>query len=244
MDQLFGGIDCFRAYDSGFPATWSQSNGRYAKTNTSATSVIQSMKPDVATTASGGNNAALLGFLRSIPIDSMKKYLCLQHEPENPNKNINAAQWRQMQSVWQGLINQVKAEQSRSDLYCTQILMAWTLDPASGRNPEDWYANTDVLGWDPYTLSQVGRVRDYSIGKGKPWLIAEIGTSPPQNYTDSQMAALTTQMYQEWTQDSSHLPLAVTYFENNVGNDYRLSLGTRPLTLAVWKNLCTIGAPS
>ena len=68
--------------------------------------------------------------------------------------------------------------------------MAWSVDPASGRNWRDYYAGDatiDVLGWDAYNLiANKGRydTPDHVFGKsiavsksvGKPYGFAEFGS--------------------------------------------------------------------
>lgn len=242
-DSQFGGLDIFRGFDSGFPSTWASSNGRKI-TDTAATSVVQSMKPNVKQAATGSLNGQMKDFLESIPeVAGRTYYLCLWHEPEdNVEKTFEftAAEWRAMWGHYKNMIAEVRSEQSRTDLFSCQILMAWTLDKKSGRNPENYYAATDVLGWDAYEPAQQQYSIDYSRSKNKPWLIAEYGVHGASSMTDSAYANAMAKDFVTWN-NAATPPIGICYFEATVGDDYRLYNANRTQSRALWRSLCMTG---
>jgi hypothetical protein len=93
-----------------------------------------------------------------------------QHEPEQPSKGIDPAAWVKMQKA-------IIADNPGA--LVAPCLMAWTLDPASGRNPESYYVDTaPLLAFDAYGLSQITLAAKYAAAKAKPWIIAELGIHP------------------------------------------------------------------
>lgn len=242
VDSMFGGLDVYRAFDSGFPATWSASNGSDVD-DTAANIVIHSMKPNVASAANGSLNTALHTFVASIPDDGKTHYLCLWHEPEDnvEEQLYTAAQWRQMWTNYKSIIATVRTEQSRTDLFSMQILMTWSLDPKSGRNAEDYYAATDVLGWDSYTPEHLAMAERYSRSKGKSYWMCEYALHDPQSYTDSAYANGLARDFASWS-SFTQPPMGVCYFEATVGGDYRLANSNRVQSRAVWASLCSTGA--
>lgn len=78
-------------------------------------------------------------------------WFTMHHEPENDNGK--AADWRGMQVRIRDRMNALKAQGRPMDnIAFIPILMVWTYDSASGRNPEDWWVDGiwDAFGVDPY----------------------------------------------------------------------------------------------
>lgn len=242
QDSIFGGINVLRAFDGAFPATWSQTNtARFAPRNIP---VIHSFKPGIPSTASGNNDEQLRTYLRSIPLDR-DIYDTIQHEPEDNSEDgaYTPAQWRQAIYKLLEITAEIRQERGGMPRYrvCT-ILMSHTLT-SNKRNPADWYVpEVDVLGFDTYNRANLTALRDYSISKGKPWMVCEIGCKPVANYNDAQYADELEAMRQIWTGGSTQ-PVAVCYFQANVGDNYVITPETRPISVAYWRSLCTTGGP-
>lgn len=144
LESTIGPLMVYRSYDSGFPATWSQGSGSWVPDRVVS---WHSLKPSVPNTASGSLDTQLTTWVQSIPA-THQCMLTFQHEPENPTKNIDPGQFRQAFGRFYDI---VKA--NRPDILVGPIYMSWTFDPASGRNPMDWWpgdTKADFIGVDTY----------------------------------------------------------------------------------------------
>lgn len=139
-----GQLHVYRTFDTGFPATWQQGNASWHPDRVVS---WHSIKPDVGQTANGTLDTALETWVGSIPT-THRCMLTFQHEPENPNKGINAATWRTASRRFYDIVKSI-----RPDILVGPIIMGWTLNPASGRNPDDWDPGADKVdfyGVDAY----------------------------------------------------------------------------------------------
>jgi len=140
-------IHVYRSYDSGFPATWQQGAASWHPDRFVS---WHSLKPNVANTASGALDTQLETWVGSIPA-THRCMLTFQHEPENPSKGINPAQWRTAFRRFYDIVKGI-----RPDIQVGPILMGWTYDTASGRDPDgDWNPGADKVdfyGIDDYQL--------------------------------------------------------------------------------------------
>lgn len=85
------------------------------------------------------------------------------HEPEDnvQNGEFTAAQWRAMQAHMLPLANAILHPSGGQTI---SILMSWTANPSSGRNPQDYrIPEADIQGWDIY--ERAGQ----SVGTGVVW---------------------------------------------------------------------------
>lgn len=88
-------------------------------------------------------------------------WLTIHHEPEN--ENGNATEWRGMQKRIRDRMNALKVQgQPMDNIAFMPIMMDWTYDPLSGRDPNDWWVDGiwDAIGVDPYcytTCSSKGK---------------------------------------------------------------------------------------
>lgn len=88
-------------------------------------------------------------------------WLTVHHEPEN--EGGNPAEWRGMQKRIRDRMNALEDQGKPMDnIAFMPIMMDWTYDPASGRNPDDWWVDGiwDTFGVDPYcynTCSSKGK---------------------------------------------------------------------------------------
>jgi len=109
-------------------------------------------------------------------------WLAVQHEPED---NVGAlgsiAEWRTVQGLVRAAITAVGA----TNIAFAPILMGWTFNPASGRDPDDWWVDDiwDFFGTDCYRpaagtimeLPQWDDMLDWIDGHGLKMGIAEWG---------------------------------------------------------------------
>jgi len=238
----------WRAFDSGFPTSWSKSSGSRVRASWPVAIVVQSMKPGInAKTAGGSVDALLKTFVASIPKVAGRTYiLTLHHEPENDSSNSLYDDWyRQLLKRYATII----AAAGRPDIKSATILMGWTLSPKSGRNPKDWYvADVDVLGWDAYHVGQMIDCRNYSKAKGKPWMVNETARGSLLNKPDATYLAGIKEYWKVWVDPVvAHPPIAVQYFHATVGGTYPLfdvktvfnntTIPARPLSRQYWQDL-------
>jgi len=195
-----------RIYNPGaIGGTWSQHD-------TTTRGHWYSFKGDISTMGSGGYDSALTTWLNSVP-GSHLLYLTWQHEPENPSKAIVAAEFR---TGAQHFYTHVKSIRPQTTVVMP-VFMDWTHNPASGRNPLDWYPGdnyTDIIGVDTYNtylwepagspatwenIPITGRANpmvgfrnfvNFAAAHDKPWAIGEVATREHQSDSPATQATL------------------------------------------------------
>jgi hypothetical protein len=114
-----------------------------------------------ASVASGAQDAWLDDLLSRLHATGKPVMLCLHHEPENDaNKGSGMAP-----SDYVKMYNRAisKAASIAPNVTMLPILMSWTLDKRSGRNPADWMVpNAKAFGCDIYN--------QWSPTDGMPWM--------------------------------------------------------------------------
>lgn len=112
------------------------------------------------------NLTAVQNFLAGIP-DGLNVYTSFNHEPEDDNGNPGSATYRAWSTEYKHQWS-LQAPLMRAEGFIpTNILMAWTLNPNSGRDVADWTppAGTfDVFAFDAY----------YGSGKDPASLVTKI----------------------------------------------------------------------
>jgi hypothetical protein len=150
----FGALPAVRIFGDQVPAHWNDSATLRALGTGSA--VIFSFQGDMDAIAAGADDARLTSFLQSKPA-GVKVWVALKHEPEDQVRDgvFTAAQFRAATAHVAPVIR-------RAGGIPTTILMAWTLDPHSGRNWHDFYTPAiDAFGFDAYNSGQHKKVPDY-----------------------------------------------------------------------------------
>lgn len=197
--------------------------------------------PDVAGLLAGKYDAQLNGWLDKCPADSRPKWVIFWHEPEDEIRDgkFTAAQLRAAVAYVKSLIDAKNTPARRIKVGI--CLMEWTLEPASGRNVNDYLPNValDFIGWDAYpadradqdlpnldrTRAAFTKCRDATKAAGVPvWLILETGTrklDPAMTDADYDTRQAT------WI--SKAIPIAdelgargLTYFDSTVGGDFTI----------------------
>jgi hypothetical protein len=144
QDSRYGGLEAVRVFYPGMPAAWP------GRLNTSGRPMVVSFKGSVSDHANGRHDAFMRDWFSRAPRDQ-DIYWTFYHEPEDNIRDgeFSAAEYR---AAWQRL-SRLAREANNPRLRATQILMQWTLVPASGRNWRDYYPGDGVLdiqGWDVY----------------------------------------------------------------------------------------------
>lgn len=107
--------------------------------------------------AAGKYDGWLTGLLSSLAKFPLPVMLAIHHEPEDEigRPGMSPADWVHMQNHAISLAAKLAANTS-----IVPILMQWTFDPRSGRDPKDWMVDAaDVFGMDVYNdWSQTGRL--------------------------------------------------------------------------------------
>jgi hypothetical protein len=220
----FGRPDVVRTYYTGMPAAWPGSAGA------SGGPVVVSFKAAPKDVASGRLDSQFSNWFATAPKDR-PIYWSYFHEPENDveSGSFSTADYRAAWAHLAGLADKANNPQLRSNL----ILMCWTLNPASHRNWQDYFAGSgviDTIGWDCYNksfskgqygdpASMLGKAVSTSRGAGANWAVAELGSKMASGDSGAGRA--------KWLQAIGSYARAngaayITYFDSTVGGDFRL----------------------
>ena len=142
LDAAVGPLSVRRSYSSGlvtnFPTT-------VAAIDVGKRVSVFSFKTSWSEMAAGQHDADVRNLVTSIPANHLT-YLCWFHEPENDGTAAAfVPAFRQFATVAKAV--------GRSNVKVTLILMTWTWNTASGRNPSDWWPGAeyvDAVGLDGY----------------------------------------------------------------------------------------------
>lgn len=175
--------------------------------------------------ADGNYDSVLDAMLRQLDSYGKPVWLSVHHEPEGgggdnfPDDPGGAYEWRRMQSKIRARMNAVGTK----NVAFMPILMSYTWNIASGRNPADWW----VPGiWDAYC---VDHYRDNISGnmftaqwtpfvswveaKGLPFCVGEWGNRG----TDAQ-AATEMQQFWDWTFTNKKDMIGYAYFDSGLNS--------------------------
>ncbi|MGH9297927.1 MAG: hypothetical protein ACRDZP_08135, partial [Acidimicrobiales bacterium] len=162
-------------------------------------------------------------------------YWSYYHEPED---NIAAGQYTaaEYRAAWAHIAN-LAAQADNPYLHATLILMAWDLNPASGRNWQDYYPGNAVIqyiAWDAYNPSSAsgrgvydspsqvfGSVVAKMRSLGMPWGVAETGSLRAAGDTSGAGRAAWLRSIAEYLQAAG--ASWCTLFDSNAGGTYELA---------------------
>jgi hypothetical protein len=224
VTAAYGRPEVVRVFYTGLPAAWPGAAG------VSGGPVVVSFKANPKDVLSGSLDGQMSNWFSTAPRDR-QVFWTYFHEPEDDIARgaFTAADYR---AAWQHLATLAdKAGNPR--LRSNLVLMCWSLNPASHRNWEDYFAGTgavDTLGWDCYNAAAakgqypaastlISAAVNTSKSVGLPWGIAELGSKLAPGDSGSGRAA--------WLHDAANFSRAngaayVTYFDSTVGGDFRL----------------------
>lgn len=222
VQAAYDGLDAIRMFFPGLPATWASIDRKVH-----GTPVVVSFKADPAAVVAGRYDDRFRQWFAEAPRGRVTHWT-YWHEPENDE--VDLATYRQ---AWQHLDDLADAA-ANPDLRSTLILMCWTLSPKSGRDFADYYPggeSIDVLGFDCYNngrrkgvyrdpASILSPVRAVAEEHGKPWGIAEFGTTVVDTDGGEQGRAEWLRGMADFVRDNGGV--FATYFDSFVGFDYRL----------------------
>ncbi|UYM06552.1 hypothetical protein [Solicola gregarius] len=223
-DRKFAGVDVVRAFHTGLPASWSNLRSDYKGRR-----LVVSFKADPKAITSGRYDRYLTRWFKSAP-KNRRTFWSYYHEPED---NIEAGQFTagQYRRAWKHL-DRLEAKAHNRKLKSTLILMAWSLSKGSGRSWKDYYAPSavNVLGWDAYNYlirkngyiaprKMFRKINRISNRMNRPYGVAEFGSLLAGSDNGDKRAA--------WLRRSGrylakHDATFVTYFDSDVGGDFRL----------------------
>lgn len=129
------GLQARRSYDRGIPFSF-QASAMAPDTALCPVS-IGSFKPSWKETADGGNNLAIKKFIQSIP-DKREVYLIFHHEPEDEAEGGKDGRSPELLKAAFAKFVEVVLESGKSNVHPCFVLMTWTFNPKSHRNPDDF----------------------------------------------------------------------------------------------------------
>jgi len=129
------GLHARRSYDRAIPASFAAS-AMSSDINNCPVS-IGSFKPSWKETAEGTNHDAIKKFILSIPDDHVV-YLVFHHEPEDEALSGRANYSPQLLQAAFAKFVEIIVETGKPNVHPCFVLMSWTFNPKSGRNPEDF----------------------------------------------------------------------------------------------------------
>jgi hypothetical protein len=225
----------FRAYDNPVPDSWVHTND--AHLIPTGVIIFESVKAPVVSLAAG--DPTQVADVKAILAGMPGGIFCDQHEPENPAKGIDPVKY---QADWLALLDLIEAENATRDpahhIEPVPTFMAWSLDPASGRDiwgtwfPKDPKGRIKYAGFDIYRTSEIALSTAFCTAHGfglyVPEYGYEVGSTPP---TDDQYVA---RMANDSALFDAYGTKAVLLFDSG-GN----SVANLPKATAFWRSLCT-----
>lgn len=199
--------------------------------------------PSWSNAAAGQYNAQIDDMLRKLDAEGKPVWLAVHHEPEGgggsntPDDAGGPVAWRGMQTVIRQRLDAVNAK----NVAFMPILMAYTWNPASGRNPNDWWVPNI---WDAYIVDHYNDTESGGMIKA-PWVNfaawAEdrnipFGTGEWGNRGTDVQAANEMREFWEWGFDNDKDVIAHTYFDSGLNSPN----GSWELTgepLATWRDI-------
>lgn len=133
--------------------------------------------------AAGQHDAALDALISGLRDTGVPTWLTLHHEPENDSSGIGTpAEWVSMQLHAEARRKALGAD----NVVIVPVLMSWTWDRRSGRNPDQWHTpGLPILGIDVYGQSVGAKPHESAGWKAlRPWAkergltiaVGEVGT--------------------------------------------------------------------
>ena len=226
QDNAYGRVPALRLFYTGLPASW-----EHIRSQTGKRRVVVSFKADPVAVANGRFDSELRRWFATAPTDA-RTWWSFWHEPEDniEGGNFTAAQYR---SAWKHVADLADAAHN-DQLRATLILMCWTLEKGSHRDWHDYYAAQaiQVLGWDCYNAAwQAGSYRtpenlfaqvlEIADKTGLPYGLGEFGSVLAKG--DGNGADRAAWLDRSAAYLSRHGAKFVTYFDSNIGVEFRLS---------------------
>jgi hypothetical protein len=186
-------------------------------------------KADVAGLLHGKYDEQLTSWFASMPRDGTPKYVAFWHEPEDEIANglMTDAQFQQAFEYVRALA--AKFDGTARNIRVGVVLMAFTANPASGRDIADYLPpGVAFVGWDVYPLaseqdtqSRLAQAAEASCDAGVPqWFLAETAINAAEHPTQSETARWIP-MVADAARRLGYSGLM--YFDSTVGGEFRLT---------------------
>jgi len=185
-----------------------------------------SFRTSPSAVASGSFNAKFATILNAWNASGRTVYWTWRHEADR-GIGITSAQYR---AGWAQLLK-VAAQHPSSHVHSMSILTGFVLAPHQPHgNPESWYVNTQVLGFDCYMPDAIGRAMSYARSKGKPWAVPEFGA----HLGDAGDLRYVKSAQQAW---AAYPPIGASWYNNTAAAGFSQPLSQIPQTLAYLRSL-------
>jgi len=199
--------------------------------------------PGWSSVASGAYDAQIDSMLRKLDSLGGPVWLTVHHEPEggagvnSPDDPGGATAWRAMQQRIRARITAVGTK----NIAFGSVLMSYTWDPGSGRNPAEWWvANTfDFAGVDHYVYKEsvasmntapFRSVRSFYASRGVPIALGEWGNRGTDAVAANEMQAFYDLAIGSATDGAGARVVGMAYFDSNLNSpDGGWSLTGEPL---------------
>ncbi len=181
------------------------------------------------TVAAGKFNAQFALLLQAWNKSGRTVYWDWEHEADNPRKGFTPTEIR---AGWAQLLS-VEKKYPSSKVKSMSIYEGYLLAPSQPHgNPDSWYVNADVLGFDCYIPANVVRAMDYAKSKGKPWAIPEFGNHDG----DLGDKAYVTQTILSW---APYRPIGAAWYNNTAAANFSQPLVQIPQTTTYLRALAS-----
>jgi hypothetical protein len=177
-------------WDAAFPTsqeTWDQERGTIPFMNWMSER-LNGSRITWASIASGSQDSTIVARADAIKAFGSPVYLAFHHEPED-----DVGPWGTAVDYVAAFkhIRDVFDDQGVTNVVFAWVMMSWTFDPDSGRDPDEYWpgnAYADVIGSDGYNWypgkpgvpwdsfeTVFSPTNDYATSKGRPWMVVEAG---------------------------------------------------------------------
>jgi len=226
QDARYGRVRTLRLFFGGLPGDWAS-----IREATGARPVVVSFKADPVQVAAGAFDAQFTEWFATAPTD-VRTWWSFWHEPEDDIERggFTAEQYR---AAWAHL-DALETAVHNKNLRSTLILMCWTLENGSNRDWHNYYTDgaIEMMGWDCYNAGynngnyrtpekMYAQVLEIATETALPFGLSEFGSVIAVGDDDGAARAA-------WLDRSSAYLSAngakfVTYFDSNIGVEFRLS---------------------
>jgi len=188
------GLQARRSYDRAIPVSF-ETSAMAPDINLCPVSV-GSFKPSWTETVNGSNNLAIKKFLQSIP-DNHEVYLVFHHEPEDDAERGRDGRNPELLKEAFARFVEVVVESGKPNVHPCFVLMTWTFNPKSKRNPDDFnlaaklkpeYLSKVVAGLDGYasipTFGSAQTIFETNFAKMASWGFSRFGIFETATHAD------------------------------------------------------------
>jgi hypothetical protein len=170
--------------------------------------------------------SSFAGILQAWNKSGRTVYWTYHHEADRPGQ-ISATKFR---SGWASLLA-VEKRYPSTHVKSMSIFTGIMLAPNHPHgNPESWYVNADILGFDCYVPASVPRAMAYAKAKHKSWAIPEFGADNGDagnvKYIQSTIA--------QW---AAYPPVGASWYNNTAAASFSQPLSRLPKTTSYLKTL-------